>query len=153
MLFREFFPPLSYFSYQFTKDRDLAEDIVQDCFVYAWEHRQQFSQVTSIKAYLFTIVKNNSLKALRQLRATADLIEIPTEERNAEQYLISADTAREILMLLQSLPPRVQEVIRLYFLEEKSNRDIAQLLQISADSVTRQKLRGIVALRKAAASF
>ncbi len=151
-LFREFFSPLSYFSFQFTKDRNAAEDIVQDCFVYVWEHRVQFIQVTAIKAYLFTIVKNNSFKAIRHLKPTAELIEIPAEERNAEQYLISADTAREIIALVQSLPPRVQEVMKLYFLEEKSNRDIAQILQISSDSVTRQKLRGIMALRKAAIS-
>lgn len=65
-----------------------------------------------------------------------------------EETVIAAETARELYQFIETLSPALQQIIRLYYLEGKSNREIAQQLQIEPDTVIRQRLRAIMALRK-----
>jgi len=65
-----------------------------------------------------------------------------------EEAVIAAETARELYQFIETLSPALRQIIRLYYLEGKSNREIAQQLQIEPDTVIRQRLRAIMALRK-----
>jgi len=66
----------------------------------------------------------------------------------ADASLVLAETAHTILALLGTLTTRLQQVIRLYYLEEKSYRGIARLLQIDPVSVRKQKFRALGQLKK-----
>ena len=57
-LFRAHYKPLCAFAVQYVKDRDVAEDLVQDLFFRLWQDREKVSITTSLKAYLFTAVRN-----------------------------------------------------------------------------------------------
>ena len=101
---------------KFINDRAAAEDVVQDVFVRLWERRERFIQVKSMKSYLYTAVRNEALLILKETRRQSPLYVPGIEDTNAEHLLIAADTAREIFQLLESLPPKQQEVLRLTFL-------------------------------------
>lgn len=147
-LFREYFTPLSYFACRLVTDIRIAEDIVQDCFVLLWERRKRMSHIKAVKSYLYTTVRNQSLKYLeRQKRQPGVQAEIG-DDPGIEKSLIAAETARELYQLISTLSPALQQVVRLYYLEERSNREIAALLNIEPDTVNRQRLRAILALRK-----
>lgn len=149
-LFRELFTPLSYFAVKLVKEPSLAEDIVQDCFVKLWDKREELGHVKSLKSYLYRMVRNACLKHLERSNISSGELDQsrPDTDPEIEKSLIAAETARELYQYISSLSPALQQIIRLYYLEGMTNREIATALNIESDSVTRQRLRAILALRK-----
>jgi RNA polymerase sigma-70 factor (family 1) len=152
-LFREFFASLTYFANRIVRDSKVAEDIVQDCFVLLWQRRDRLQFIKTIKSYLYSTVRNQSLKHLEKQRRTAIRSTSIPDEPSIETSMIAADTAHELYQLIAALSPALQKIIRLYYLEGKSNMEIAEQLNIEPDTVTRQRLRAIMALRKAKISL
>lgn len=149
-LFRELFAPLTYFAVKLVKEPFIAEDIVQDCFVRLWEKREELGHLKSPKSYLYRMVRNSCLKHLERTKLSSGEPgeALPDPDLVIEKSLIAAETARELYQFISSLSPGLQQIIRLYYLEGMSNREIATALNIEPDSVTRQRLRAIMALRK-----
>ncbi len=147
-LYRELFPSLTYFANRIVLDADTAEDIVQDCFVLLWKRRDRLSHITAIKSYLYTSVRNQCLKHLERQQRKVKVTKQASEEPSFEETVIAAETARELYQLIDLLSPALQQIIRLYYLEGKSNKEIATQLNIEPDTVIRQRLRAVIALRK-----
>jgi RNA polymerase sigma-70 factor, ECF subfamily len=66
---------LKAFALSLCRDRQRADDLVQETLVKAWQKRQSFEQGTNLKAWLFTILRNNYFSELRktkQLRVEAN---------------------------------------------------------------------------------
>lgn len=147
-LYREYFAALTYFANRILADTDAAEDVVQDCFVQLWQRRDRLDHIKAIKSYLYTSVRNQCLKQLEQQKRNTAFKEPDKSEPGIEAAVIAAETARELYQFIDSLSPSLRQIIRLYYLEGRSNKEIAQQLQIEPDSVTRQRLRAIMALRK-----
>lgn len=147
-LYREFFPSLTYFANRILSDPNAAEDVVQDCFVQLWQRRDRLSHIKAIKSYLYSSVRNQCLKNLEKQKRQASFIETDNAEPSMEEAVMAAETARELYQFIETLSPALQQIIRLYYLEGKSNREIAAELHIEPDTVTRQRLRAIMALRK-----
>lgn len=147
-LYREYFAALTYFANRILADCETAEDLVQDCFVQLWQRRDRLYHIKAIKSYLYTAVRNQCLKQLQKQKRNIDLVEPDKAEPSMEEAVIAAETARELYQFIETLSPALQKIIRLYYLEGKSNREIARQLHIEPDTVTRQRLRAIMALRK-----
>ena len=122
--------------------------MVQDCFVQLWQRREKLSHIKAIKSYLYTSVRNQCLKHLELQKKQTAIKKQDKAEPSIEEAVIASETARELYQFIATLSPALQQVIRLYYLEGKSNREIAQQLQIEPDTVIRQRLRAIMALRK-----
>ena len=147
-LFREYFSALSYFANRIISNPDTAQDLVQDCFVQLWQRRERLSHIKAIKSYLYSSVRNQCLKHLEKQKRKVGLNEPVRNEPSIEVAVIAAETARELYQFIDSLSPSLRQIIRLYYLEGKSNKEIAAQLNIEPDTVTRQRLRAIMALRK-----
>ena len=66
VLFKEYYDRLVYFSLQLIKDKDQAEDIVQDSFIKYWHQRETVIQnKIAIKNFLYSTVRNASLNTIR----------------------------------------------------------------------------------------
>jgi RNA polymerase sigma-70 factor (ECF subfamily) len=114
-----------------------------------WQRRKKQEHVTAITAYLYTTVRNQCLKHWRKRgRIAAHERETPLTEASIEEALIAAETARELYQVVNTLSPALQQVVKLFYLEGRTNTEIAEALQVRADTVTRQRLRAILALRK-----
>jgi RNA polymerase sigma-70 factor (family 1) len=149
-LFRDLFAPLTYFAVKLIKEPFIAEDIVQDCFVKLWEKRLELGHIKTPKSYLYQVVRNSCLKHLERSKQSSSEPEEDLSDPDPviEKSLIAAETARELYQFITSLSPALQQIIRLYYLEGMTNREIATALNIEPDSVIRQRLRAIMALRK-----
>jgi len=60
-IFNYYYSGLCAFSMRFLNDRDSAQDLVQDFFVYLWSEGSRLQINASLKSYLFTSVKNRCL--------------------------------------------------------------------------------------------
>lgn len=57
-IFHYYYSGMVVFAMKYTKSRTLAEDLVQDIFFKIWTRRTQITISTSLKAYLFSALRN-----------------------------------------------------------------------------------------------
>ena len=145
-LFEEFYEPLCRYGVRFTRDPEAAEDIVQEVFVYIWEHRKRLQPVISLKAYLFTSVKNRSLNYLRKYPSRKSNLEICEQEEgtalNAPPDPHKVLENKELVELLhkglESLPERCRTIFHLKKFAGMSHREISEALHISEKTIEAQ---------------
>ena len=87
-LFYAYHAPLCAFAYRLVGVRDLAEEIVQEVFLYIWERRETWDVRTSVKSYLFTAVRNAAMSYLRHERVVRQ-----REAETVELFVRPAATA------------------------------------------------------------
>lgn len=126
-----------------------AEEITQDIFVQLWDKRKELTTITSFSDWLFILTRNRSLSELRKRQ-------LPEGEPTGDYYAAEDDPLHHLLLketgaLLQKaidrLPPRRKEVFILSRVENKSHKEIAQLLGISPGTVNLHIVQALTSLR------
>lgn len=153
--FEELYVPLCQFALKFVNDRDVAEDIVQDNFVYLWENWVRLSTIDSVKTYMFTAVKNKSLNYLqnRYVKNTLHRIEeyqdsmIDNQHPTALQLLECKELEAILERALNNLPERCRIIFTMKRFAGMSNNEIAKDLDISVKTVEAQMTIDIRKLR------
>ena len=135
-LFDYFYAPLCEYAYQILNDRMDAEDVVLDMFFFIWKNSNRINIGKSIRSYLFTAVKNRSLNHLRSVRSVPldATSEIPVLDPALTDIDIK-DVAASICAALETVSERSRLVWSMKREEGKSNKDIAQHLNISEKTV------------------
>lgn len=153
-LFRRYYDRLVYFAYQIVQNREQSEDVVQDAFVKYWQFRENIQPTeVSVKGYLYSTVRNGSLNVLRHNKVAEGYQESHPDRRNeAEEApiveaLISAEVLSGIHAAISSLPEKYRTISILSYLEGKKNREIADQLGMSVNTVKKRKQRTLELLR------
>jgi RNA polymerase sigma-70 factor (ECF subfamily) len=129
------------------KDRDLAEDAVQEAFLTLTRHMEQVAAVDSprTKRFLVTITKSRAIDLLRRRRGEfveyEDALEADTASDVEETYLLQEDYQR-IVGLIRSLDENYRVVLECRYLHELSEQETAELLGISQKTVSVRSYRG-----------
>jgi RNA polymerase sigma-70 factor (sigma-E family) len=131
-------------------DRPTAEDVVQDVFARLQARDQQLaSRDDGGLAYARQAVVNGCRSVLRH-RATAHRasarIDLPGVQDSAEGQALLAESRRQVLAALSTLPRRRREVLVLRYYLGLSEAEIARTLGISAGAVKSSAARGLAAL-------
>jgi RNA polymerase sigma-70 factor (ECF subfamily) len=123
-----------------SKERVVAEDIVQEVFLKIWMGREQLKTVRNFDAYLFTIARNHAFNLSKQITYRRELLvrissdqpqsDLSTENEVDYKYLRSL-LAQE----LSKLPPQQRKIFALSRFEGLSNEDIALQQSISVGTV------------------
>ena len=150
-VFRQWYPSLCHTTYRIIKDKDKAEDIVQDVFVKVWENRKTIEITISIKSYLFRSCINTALnETSRQKKYT----HVPAEDdliiasQNTGDNIEQEDLQQKIDEGLNLLPPACKSVFILSRFEEMSYKEIAETLEISIKTVENQMGKALKILRE-----
>jgi len=139
-LYDLYYNDLVKFSYYYVRDRDAAEDIVQDVFFKVWITRNKLDPLKNIKTYLFKITSNFSLMVLRKkkvrekfARNKSDIIvESPENEYIRKEFdKIQSDA-------IFSLPPKCRTIFCLSRVDKLTYKEIATSLNISVKTVEGQ---------------
>lgn len=129
-----------------------AQDIVQDVLVTLWNKRLDFSLKVSLASFLFTAVRNKALDvfAHRQVeeKYIVSLQGFIASNVSSDFLVRENDLKAMIEKEIQALPPRMREVFELSRKERLTNKEIAQLLDISQHTVDTQIKRALNVLRK-----
>ncbi len=143
-LFHQYYDDLCRYTVVFIKDIDIAENIVQDLFVYIWEHRETIEIHLSFESYLYQAARYKALNYKRDYSRKADKISI-LSKLNVDKVSVRADEAielRELNVIINEaiglLPERCQQIFRLSRSEELSYREIADVMNISISTVDNQ---------------
>ncbi len=122
-----------------TGDEDRARDVVQDTFLRLF--RQDRAAVEAhVVPWLFTVCRNRALDVCRKegrMTTTDDtgLVALPSHEPPPTAGLEQGELLARVLDLLDRLPPRQQEVIRLKFQNGLSYKEISGITSHSVSYV------------------
>ncbi len=145
-------PVLNYCFYRLG-DREAAEDATSTIFVKALDHLPSFSERgDSFRTWLFRIAHNEIVDRYRRQARHPEVPLLPELGlRDAaslpEEAAISADRRLRVLRLLTHVPPRERAVLELRA-ADLSTREIAEVLQISEQSVRTAQCRAVGRLRE-----
>jgi len=157
-LFHSYHAPLCAFAYRYVEARDLAEEIVQEVFLYVWERRETWDVRTSVKNYLFTAVRNAAMSYLRHERVVrqreAETVELfARPAASADGRVRTAELVAAVRRAVDRLPERRRLMFTLHREQGLTYPEIAEVLEISPKTVEVQVGRALKALRKALAGF
>lgn len=138
---------LTRLSYVYVKNWTIAEDIVQDVFIKYFESHQ-FEGRSSIKTYLSKMTIHKSCDHLRSFKNRLRILEnfwksnpIETMPSTEQQTLIKLEQNAIANAILQ-LPIKYREVIVLFYYEELTSLEIANLLEVSENTIKTRLHRG-----------
>ena len=140
MLFKTYYKPLCNYSYSFLNDRDEAEEVVQSTFITVWDKRQSIEIQTSIKSYLFRMVRNASLNVIKhskvkQAHAKHEMAGGEPLHEEVTQSVISSELEKRIIEAMKTLPEQCRLVFQLSRFEELKYSEIAEQLNISVKTI------------------
>lgn len=152
--FDRYYDDLCNFVHVYLHDQVLAEEIVQDIFVYFWENREKLKISTSVKSFLFSASKFKSLNLLRDTKTQKKIAEKigKTELSQTSEHdssYIDVDEFKKILgSAVDQLAPKCREIFLLSKQKELSNKEIAEQLGISVKTVENQMTIALKKLRE-----
>jgi RNA polymerase sigma-70 factor (ECF subfamily) len=137
-------------------DPAAAEDTAQDVFVRIWKALAGFRGQSSLSTWIYAITRNTCLTALKSAAAKR---EISIEEPGVGQVVESSAAVSEpatragidLIRLIAELPERHQQVLQLYYMEERSYEEVARLLDLPMGTVKVSLHRARKQLARAAA--
>ncbi|GGF21762.1 RNA polymerase sigma factor [Echinicola rosea] len=149
-LFNDYYPSLLRYAEGFVFEGGLCEDIVQNIFVHIWEQAEYLTITTSFKSYLYASVRNRCLNHIRNLKIQDKhhLLYLEASLNDSDVDWEEAEINKKVESAIEALPPRIGEIFRLKYMEEKSVREIAQQLEISENTIKTHLLRAKGKLRK-----
>ena len=143
-------PKLRRYARALTRNRDRADDLVQDTLGRALVKEQFWQPGTNLKAWLFTIMHNQNVNNVR--RDTRQSGGLDIEQTSSTLTATTDPTATckmfELERALAQLPVEQQQVILLVGLEGMSYEDTAGILTVPVGTVRSRLSRGRDALRK-----
>jgi RNA polymerase sigma-70 factor (family 1) len=141
------------FCMQYTKISEDAEEIVEDVFIELWRSKENIRQEDTLRSLLFIMSKHlliNAYRARVNNPAYEDYIGYQ-EELSTDDALYHLEYEEFLLQLskaLKKLPPTQQEVIKLSKFKQLNNKEIAEHLALSEQTVKNQLSLGLKALKE-----
>ncbi len=150
-LFKRYAPKLLGICCRYIKDRDDAEDALQDAFIKIFLNINQFKGEGSFEGWMKRIAANTALNHLKeknkiQFENLNQLSLTQVEEDEHEHQLLVEADAQRILKCIQDLPVGYRTILNMYLMEEYSHKEIAEKLGIEESTSRSQYTRARKAL-------
>jgi RNA polymerase sigma-70 factor (ECF subfamily) len=156
-VFRAYYAPLASFAFRYLRDAAAAEDVVQDVFGALWSGRDRLVITTSLRAYLYAMVRNRALNLQKhdaiaeqweRDEAFEDVRVLHVPPPRPDEVLDRRLAARELAEAFEALPERQAQAMLLRWRDGLSYAEIADALDISVKGVEKHLSRGLEALRR-----
>lgn len=142
-LYSFFSPMLIRFACSLVKSPEAAEEMVADIFIGLWQQKSKLLQIGNLKVYLYAATRNQCLNYLKKRRLredpldTAD-VQLMKFDIDPEQLMITAEMMKGIEQAVECLPPRCKLIFQLIREQGFRNKDVAQILNISVNTIDAQ---------------
>jgi RNA polymerase sigma-70 factor (ECF subfamily) len=129
-----------------------ARDIVTESFIKLWSHDNHFSNMSHLQVYFYTVIKNACIDYLRRdkLKAKIENRLIHAEhitENTIEKKYQEAELVQILYERINQLPDRMQQVFKLTYLDGFSRTEVAQMLNLSENTIRNTNAAAMKALR------
>lgn len=131
------------------KNKDDAEDVLQDVFVKCWEQKKRIEKSDSIKSYLFKMTRNRCLDVLKKHSRKYENEQLINHEsmHTIENNLDQIEKLKIVNMLIDKLPEQNKTIIRLRETEGMEFDEIEKITGLKQDNIrtilsrTKKKLK------------
>lgn len=155
-IYEKYVQDLFIFGRQYSVDRELVKDCIQDVFIKIYKNRAKLTSINNVKLYLFISLKNNILSELKKSPNWTEWIDnihpdVFMEDTPENLYIAKEDDeiqSEQINKMIEELSPRQQKVIHYRFVECLSIPEIQELMGINYQSVVNLLQRSIIKIRK-----
>lgn len=140
---------------QKTNQREISKELVQHIFITLFKNKQTAHQITSLMAYLYTILKNRILDQHKH-----DLIHKKYEDyssyqnthsfaNNVDAYIETKELEQQLNEEIKKLPPQCQHIFKLRREHNLTNNQVAVQLNISEKTVEQHMTKALKILKAA----
>ena len=152
-IFKKHNKKVYYFALSYLKNKEEAEDVVQEVFMNLWKYRDQINEYYVFSKYLFKITYNETCKKFRKQASDkkhlGEVLQNFTLEDNSTNLDIEYNNLLETAnLVIEKLPPRQKNIFLLNIKEELTNEQIAQQLNISKKTVENYLAKAKTSLKK-----
>jgi RNA polymerase sigma-70 factor, ECF subfamily len=131
------------------RQRPDADDLVQDTLVQALANAHRWQPGSSLRGWLFTIMRNQFLTAIAKSSRAAAQLQIRDASAAAADALEARLVLRDVGVVLGRLPPKQRRALQLAGVEGKSYEEVAAAMGLSIGAVRCHLARGRDRLRVA----
>lgn len=133
------------------RDHQIAEEVVQDTFVIAFEKIAQLKEAKKLKSWLIMITTNESRRRMRKWSwkniflhhdSQSEMNIVDEVERTPEEAFQLTWQNRVLHEAIGELPYKYREVIALYYFEELSTKEITEMINENENTIKTRLSRG-----------
>ncbi|MFY8019794.1 MAG: RNA polymerase sigma-70 factor, partial [Bacteroidia bacterium] len=151
--FKLHYSELCRFAFSFLGDKDEAEEMVQQVFFNLWAKREAIQLSSSLRAYLFSAVRNKSLNRIEhaQVKLMHEKTYLRNESSHADEAakkLLQKELNELIKESIDALPEQCRLVFGMSRFENLKYAEIAEQLGISIKTVEKHMGRALKELRE-----
>jgi RNA polymerase sigma-70 factor, ECF subfamily len=129
-------------AYRIVKNHEDAEELTQDAFLKVFQSIGQFEQRSKFSTWLYKIVYNAAISSIRKKRIESTLLEPMIIENYSEEEIFENldqldDHGQKALVdrLMKKLNPEEGALITLYYMEDCSTQEIAEIMGLTQSNV------------------
>jgi RNA polymerase sigma-70 factor (ECF subfamily) len=141
------------------RDQEQIADLRQEIYIRVYEAAAQ-RMPDAVKPFVFSVARNMLIDHARRARIVAidqiadlEALDVWADELTPERHAAGRAELRMLMHALDELPPRCGEVVRLRKIDGLSQREVAEAMTITEDTVERQISKGMRALADALLSM
>lgn len=139
LIVKKYREELIFFIQRYVRDKDVAEDLSQDAFVYVLVNRTEYDFKYSLRTYLYTIARCRAINYLNKIKREVMLEESEMEEIKddfeIEDNIIKEENKKEIMEAIYNLKEEYKTIIILKDFENFSYKEICKILDKSMPQV------------------
>lgn len=140
LLFEHFSPRIKGLMMRSGASDALAEDVMQEAMMTVWRKVHLYApERGSVSAWIFAVARNARINHLRKAssRPYEDVneLEIPSSDPSGEEVTYANERAERVAAALAMLPDAQKQIVELAFIEDMTQVEIAQRLDVPLGTV------------------
>jgi RNA polymerase sigma-70 factor (ECF subfamily) len=135
---------------KYSNNADDVEDVVQDCFIKIFNEIHKFKGDTKngLEGWMRAIVRNKVIDLYRKNK-NINKVEIKDDFFSEDDEVYFYDMfLNHVPTIIEKLSPQYKKVVSLYYLEDKSHEEIANILGISTGSSKSNLFKSKINMKK-----
>jgi len=132
------------------KDEDRASDVVQDSFIKAFINLNGFDTKKKFSSWIYRIVHNETINIAKKYQKELPILDdfdFQSDE-SIEDNFKQKETAAKVKKCLQEIPLLYSEPLTLFYIDEKSYKEIGDILRIPMGTVATRISRAKILMKK-----
>ncbi len=148
-LYNKYSPKMLAVCYRYAKNRDDAEDMLQEGFIKIFSQIKQFRNEGSIEGWIRRIIVHTCINIIKKNKKFNDSVDLVYAEslQSSNNDVPSIMQAKQIIDCIRLLPLGYRTVLNLFAIEGLSHKEIGQLLEIEESTSRSQYTRAKVMLQ------
>ena len=151
-VYNKLYRKLFLFANSLIANTEEARDIVTESFIKLWSQDNHFSNMTHLQVYFYTVIKNACIDYLRRDKLKAKIQHSLIKEEHISENIIEkkyqeAELVQLLYERINKLPDRMQQVFKLTYLDGFSRAEVAQMLNLSENTIRNTNAAAMKSLR------